>query len=350
MSGVAAGGRLWPPVLIALGVVMLLAAGFAAGYPVWWNHRSSTAGRALVTNFVASPGGLLGEPAPQCVNPPRSATSDTAAGLIEIPTLGMTAPVLQGLSAGVLDVAAGHDAASPWPGGPGESVVESHDVSYFSEVDKLKRGAAVLWIDHCAELRFDVIGHEILKPGAPLRPPASGRGLALITCYPTDALFYTPDRFVLLTTLRATSVAPSRAVRPPEVVLALRVPAPPRLVEEGLDLASSDVLVGFLRITGTPSARFRQSPAGLDLESLALESYIGAEKAVAQHESSWWRDLAVGGVSMPAAPWSDGLDTNVIERVHGTTVQSVTLSSANETFVLKVVHRELLIASVRIAA
>ena len=65
-------------------------------------------------------------------------------------------------------------------------------------------GTAVLWIDHCAELRFDVIGHNY-KPGAPLRPPASGRGLALITCYPTDALFYTPDRFVLLTTLRATS-------------------------------------------------------------------------------------------------------------------------------------------------
>jgi sortase (surface protein transpeptidase) len=58
---------------------------------------------------------------------------------LEIPSLGVRAPVLQGLSDSVLNVAAGHDPASPWPGDVGESIIEAHDVSYFARISALKR-------------------------------------------------------------------------------------------------------------------------------------------------------------------------------------------------------------------
>jgi len=333
---------------MVLGGLLLLAAGLAIAYPVWWNHRSSTVGTSLVKGYGTPPPGLPTQPAATCINPPQSAKAHTAAGLVEIPTLKLTAPVLEGLSDSVLAVAAGHDPASPWPGGVGESVLESHDVSYFSQIGKLRTGADVVWIDHCAELTFKVIGHEVLSPGAVIGPPPSARGLALVTCYPTDVLFYVPERFVLLTTLVSTNKATTTPGRVHVVIPQVKVPAPPDLVAEGLGLANSGVLVGYMYLTGSPSSGWVQGPASLDLEALALESYIGAEKAIAQDDSTWWRDLAEPGLAMPTSVWSNSLDTNVSEDIIGNSVRSVTLSSANETFVLVASHGELLIKTITV--
>ncbi len=347
--------RIWANVAMGLGVLLLIGAGLALAYPVWWNHRSTTVGRSLIRSYGLPPPGLPKQPAATCVNPPQAtgaqltaskgngAPAQSAAGLVRIPALSLTAPVLEGLGDGVLAVAAGHDPSSPWPGGIGESVIESHDVSYFSQIDKLRVGDSVVWIDHCTELTFRVVGHEIASPGDMLNPPRGGRGLALITCYPTNALFYTPDRYVLLTSLvsktrAATTPGPVHVVTPH-----LIVPAPRALVAQGLGLANSGVLVGYMHVTGTPSPGYLQGPASLDLEALALESYIGAEKAVAQHDPKWWKALAEPGLAMPSSLWSNSLDTNVTEHVVGDTVVSVTLSSANETCVLVASHNKLLI-------
>ena len=327
--------------------MLLLAAVIGVAYPLWWNHRSATAGERLVTNASLPSVKPRGAVAADCIHQPSSRSASAAAGVVAIASLHMTAPVLQGLSDSVLAIAAGHDPASPWPGGLGESVLESHDVSYFSEIDRLPRGAVVSFVDDCRKLTFIVTGHEILEPGAPIEPPPNGRGLALITCYPTDALFYTPERFVLLTALDSTTSVRARS-RINVVTENIRVPAPAGLRAEGLTLQGSGVLVGYLHVTGSPSAGFRQGPASLDLEAVALESYIGAERVIVQQHASWWRDLAEPGVAMPASPWSNSLDTNVTEHVRGNSVVSVTLSSDNVSFVLVAVHGELLIQSVHV--
>jgi hypothetical protein len=51
---------------------------------------------------------------------------------------------------------------------------------------------------------------------------------------------------------------------------------------------------------------------------------------------------------MPSSLWSNSDDTNVTEDIAGNTVVSVTLSSANETFVLIVSHGDLLINGVTV--
>ena len=339
--------RFFSGALSAAGIVLLLAAAAGVAYPLWWNHRSATAGERLVTNASLPSPVRRGAVAADCVKQPLSGTASVAAGVVAIASLHMTAPVLQGLSDNVLAVAAGHDPASPWPGALGESVLESHDVSYFSEIDTLRHGAVVSWIDDCRELTFTVTGYEVLEPGAPIEPPPNGRGLALITCYPTDALFYTPERFVLLTSLDST-IAVRATSRISDVTAKVGVPAPAGLRAEGLELQGSGVLVGYLHVTGSPSAGFRQGPASLDLEAVALESYIGAEKVIAQQRASWWRDLAVPGLAMPASSWSNSLDTNVTEHIRGNSVVSVTLSSANVSFELVAVHGELLVQSVHV--
>jgi LPXTG-site transpeptidase (sortase) family protein len=331
---------------MSLGALLVLVAGLAVAYPLWWTHRSHVGGSHLVQQFKKTQ--TPTQVAAKCISPPQSANSQTAAGLVEIPSLSLTAPVLQGLSESVLAVAAGHDPASPWPGGSGESVLESHDVSYFSQIGKLKKGDDVVWVDHCETRTFEVIGSEIVTPGTLLEPPPNDRGLALITCYPTDALFFVPDRFVLLTSLvtlkKATTTPGAVKVVTPNV----KVPAPADLVAQGLTLQDSDVLVGVMKLTGSASTDWVQGPASLDLEALALESYIGAEKAIAANNGTWWKDLATPGLAMPTSVWSNGADTNVTEDIVGNSVRSVTLSSQNVTFVLVPKGGELLIQSVSV--
>ncbi len=337
--------RVWTTLFMVLGVALVLAGAVAVAYPLWWNHRSQVVSSKIIHNFGST--SIPSVPAAHCVSPAETKGATTAAGLVKIPALSLTAPVLQGLSDAALAVAAGHDPASTWPGYRGESIVESHDVSFFSRIGDLHVGQTVIWIDHCAESTFKVIGHEVVSPGTMLPPPPNDRGLALITCYPTNALFFVPDRYVLLTALvtqgrASTTPGPVHVVTPQ-----LKVPAPPALVAQGLTLSQSDVLVGLMKITGSASPAWVQGPASLDLEALALESYIGAEKAIAQGNTTWWKDLAEPGLAMPPA-WSNSLDTNVTEDMSGTTVVSITLSSANVTFVAVPVHGDLLIQSIRV--
>jgi LPXTG-site transpeptidase (sortase) family protein len=332
-------------VMMVVGALLLIVAAFAVAYPAWWNHRSTVVSQHLVKQFETTPPVKV---AGVCVEPPPSRKGQVAAGIVKIAALSLTAPVLPGLTDADLAVAAGHDPASPWPGQEGESILESHDVSFFSRISSLRNGDTVVWINHCNELKFKVVGHEILSPGDVIDPPAGGHGLALVTCYPTDALFYTSYRYVLLTTYVSAAKAQTAPGPVHVVVVHVKVPAPPALVAQGLKLLGSGVLVGVLEETGDPSPGWLQGPAGIDLQNLALESYIGAEKAIAQHNSVWWHDLARPGLPMPHSVWSNSDDTNVTENVHGTHVVSVTLSSANETFVLVNVHGDLLIQSVTV--
>ncbi|MGO9196477.1 MAG: class D sortase [Acidimicrobiales bacterium] len=334
-------------VLTVVGVLLVGAAAVGVGYPLWWQHRSAAGGQHLLHETLSSQPPATGVPHSKTCRPTlpsASSASDHLAGILEVPKLQLRAPVLQGLGDPVLNVAVGHDPASPWPGEAGESVVEAHDVSYFSGISSLKPGSQVLWRDACAETVFEVTATEVVTPGTVLHPPPNDRGLALVTCYPTDALFWTPTRYVVLTALVSTRTTTSEA-NAPQTVTHLIVPAPAALVAEGLTLQDNPILLGTMSITGTPSPRWRQGPAALDVDADALESFFGAEKAIAQGNVGWWRDLAVPGLAMPAA-WSDASRLFVAIGVEGTTVNSVDLHSADVTMKLTVRDGTLLIESV----
>jgi LPXTG-site transpeptidase (sortase) family protein len=328
-----------------MGCMAFAAAVAAIAYPLWWNHRSETTGNGLLREHLLVRHHISGTPRCTPSLPSGNSRSTHLDGILEIPSLGVRAPVLQGLSDSVLNVAAGHDPISPWPGAPGESIIEAHDVSYFARISALARGDRVIWVDACAEQTFRVVATEISVPGAEIFPPPDGRGLALITCYPTNALFWTPYRFVVEAEMVSSGRLTTAPPRPTAGVPHLRVPAPPALVAAGLTLQSNSILLGHLSVTGHPSAAFVEGPAALDAERAALESYFGAEKAIAAGNSAWWHDLAVPGLPMPPA-WPVNDPVSVTLDVAGNSVRSVTLRSAAFTMRLVVRHGALLIASV----
>jgi sortase A len=352
MSTARSGSSRWRMVL---GLSLLAMAAVGVGYPLWWNHQSSAGGQRLLQETLeTSPTGSTKVTSGGAVRtiadckpllPALHSQTSHLVGVLDIARLGVKAPVLQGLTDSVFDVAVGHDPLSPWPGTTGESVLEAHDVSYFAHISSLRAGDEVTWLTGCDETTFKVVSTEVTTPGVVLDPPAGGIGLALITCYPTDALFWTPDRYVVeLSYVSSTRVA-SPTVVGAEDLPVLSVPAPAALVAEGLTLQTNFPLLGSLRFAGRPSQGFVQGPAPLTVESLALEDYFAAQKTVETGDLEWWKAISVPGAALPAA-WSTGAALDVTIDVDATSVVGVTVSSSDVTMQLTVHGHDLLIAGV----
>jgi len=325
--------------LILAGLLLLGVAAGAVGYPLWWQHRSHSAGQTLLRRVSVPVEGTAA-----CRPPAR--VRGGAEGVLVIPSIGVTAPVVAGVSDASLAEAVGHDSASPWPGDLGESVLLAHDVSYFTHLDQLRPGATVIWASGCTRWTFEETGRQIDVPGTLLPAPRSGHGLALVTCWPTDALWWTDQRLVVETRLvsRTTLAAPVRS-RSATPSVALVVPAPKALRSRGLSLDDNPVVLGTLTLTGDPSPAFRVGPAPLEAARAGLEAYIAARLTVGAGDRAWWSHLALPGVPLPGQ-WSEAGILNTVVQVSGERVVRIVLESDGARVVLLPRGHDLLVAAV----
>ena len=310
--------------------VCLVAAALAWEFNAWtFTHHTRAAQQRLLNQEAA-----LSQRAAQTGNCQTSGAT-TPAGVLRASSIGLVAPVEQGLTDPVLADAVGHDPSSVWPGTRGTAVLAAHDVSYFLNIDQLPVGATLQYNTPCETYNFSVTGHQVVKAGSPvLNTP--GPTLVLVTCWPTDALWFTPDR--LIVTASETTVqhlvaqpAPRLSARVTAPYQAPIVSAPPPLVSQGLTLATNSIPMGTMTIGGTPDRTWIQSPGPLNVEGSAVEAFIGGVKAAEQGEGSWWRSLAPGvPLPMPLRggvirDYKSSLNVEVIAR--STRARSVELST-----------------------
>ena len=235
---------------------------------------------------VPDPGVGTGEPTTGAAGTP------VADAVLTASSIGLVAPIVQGTGDAQLDVAVGHVPASSWPGTTGTSVLAAHDVTWFSRIDQLGSGDRISITTDCTTYDYTVASHRVVQAGSEIDQTTTPQ-LVLTTCYPTDALFLTSQRYVLYASLtqvigRGAPVTPSPA--PPAPV----VPAPPALVAQGLDLAHNPAPLGSLTVSGTPSASWQQSVAPLDDETAVLELYFAALRSASQDQPAWWAAVAPG--------------------------------------------------------
>lgn len=109
-------------------------------------------------------------------------------GTIEIPRLGLSRTLLEGISLATLDIAPGHWPGTAMPGNPGNVVVAGHRVDHhrdFRNIDQLARGDEVIFHTSAGRFRYVVTGTSIVS-GAALwvvnQTPASTG--TLIACHP----------------------------------------------------------------------------------------------------------------------------------------------------------------------
>jgi LPXTG-site transpeptidase (sortase) family protein len=341
--------------------VLVVACAVGIGYPLWWMHRSDSGGQALLNeahdrlNQVhhreglgnRSGSGSNGSSVKASCNLTQTHLSHPEPKLpaiLAIPAIGLEAPVLQGLGDPVLNEAVGHDSASVWPGGNGISILEAHDASYFSSLGAVHAGDRIFWIDGCRNLVFRVDRVEVTQPGASLPPPPNGIGVALITCWPTDALFWTPDRLVVLASfVRTQATQPRTTPRSPPLDIAL--PVPSALVSEGLGPSQNGILYRHLRLAGNPARSWAESADPLRTARLAFDELGAARLTIQAGNKSWWSAIALPGVSMPYSISVAG-DFDATIAVNGTSVRAVMLVSPTATVGFVVRSGKLYISSV----
>jgi sortase A len=327
------GRRAVPLVLVAVSIACIGAGLLLAGHIAWFLRSSSVHGAALVQRERRAIS-VSGSGAATCQSLGQygaAAASGEPQGLLEIPLLRLTAPVLQGTGDAVLDDAVGHVPASVWPGQSGTSVLAAHDVTWFSRIDQLRPGDELRYVRPCRTFTYRVTSFSVVPGGARVYSTATAR-IVLDTCYPLDALYLNGRRYLVYADLIKT--APTSAIpAPPARPSPLVVPAPKALAAEGLNLEQNEAPLGVLGLAGSPSASWRQTSAPLQTEVAALTAYFGVVRSAEQANRSWWADLAPSvRRSAAAGLWGGritGYDASLDITLHvrGSRVLGATLST-----------------------
>jgi len=286
--------------LIGVGLLLVAAAVTWQVRATMWTTHSNRVGESLVKKLEKAR-----HKAAETTKGTTAACTTTAStggpqGLLLIPAIGLTAPVEEGTDDAELNVAVGHVPTSVWPGTTGNTVLEAHDVSYFVNIDQLKPGDTIEYETPCTTYDYTVQSHQVIQQGSAVYN-TPGPTLSLVTCWPTNALWFTPTRYLVTasevsslpnTAGGAGSVPPSAA--PPTV------PAPAALVAQGLTLATNSILMGTMSVTGTPDPAYVEGPGPLAVQDSAVESFIAGVRALEQNQLGWWGAVAPG-VPVPSA-------------------------------------------------
>jgi sortase A len=313
-------------VLISLGILLVAAAVTWQVEATLWTTHSERVGRALIAKVQKARHHAAEAPTCTAVSP-----STGPQGLLVIPAIGLTAPVEQGTDDAELSVAVGHVPTSVWPGVAGNTVLEAHDVSYFVNIDKLNPGDTISYETPCATYVYTVQSHQVVAQGATVYNTPTPT-MSLLTCWPTDALWFTPSRYMVtaseVQTIPNTSANSIGSVS--AAATAPAVPAPAPLAAQGLTLATNSVLMGTMTVAGQPDPTWVEGPGPLAVEDSAVESFIAGVKTLEQKQPAWWEAIAPH-VPVPSpmvgadvTAWDGSLDVTVT--ASGTTATGVQLA------------------------
>jgi sortase A len=288
-----------------VGVVLLFGAVFAGSYAFAHQERQRQAQSVLLATERAAMAKIARQSHGAACQV-AGVLPGQLSGILTIPALNLHAPVEEGTDDQELNVAVGHDPQSVWPGVDGAAVFLAHDVSYFVHLDALKPGDAITYATACNTVTFRVRAHQVVPAGSPVAN-STDPSLVLDTCWPPNALFFTPDRLLIRAT-EVGAVTKGRDLNASAQFIktvastSYTTTAPPALRAQGLTLEQNEVPMGTMSLVDA-SVAFAQSPGPLSLEAAALETYFGGLHSGAQRNTAWWHVLAPD-LAMP--PQLDG--------------------------------------------
>lgn len=193
--------RLWTErALLGVGAVCL-----ACGLSAWVDAGvfQFVQGRRLdaLTAALGAGGGHSGSARARrhgsgALDPP--ATPRDLIGRLEIPRIGLSAIVAEGVDAGTLRHAVGHVEASALPGEAGNVVLAGHRDSFFRRLEGVRKGDRVKVTTPGGTFAYEIDSTDIVAPErVDLLEPTAAPTLTLITCYPFNYVGPAPDRFVV---------------------------------------------------------------------------------------------------------------------------------------------------------
>jgi sortase A len=133
--------------------------------------------------------------APQ--DPPLLAAGDLI-GRIEIPRLGLSAVVVEGIVRRDLRRAVGHIPGTPLPGQPGNAGIAGHRDTFFRPLKGIQVDDIITLTTKWGEYRYRVVSSRVVGPNdLAVLDPTANEVLTLVTCYPFYYVGPAPDRFIV---------------------------------------------------------------------------------------------------------------------------------------------------------
>jgi sortase A len=136
----------------------------------------------------------------------READESGVVGRIEVPRLGLSAPVVEGTSGRALRRGVGHVENTAYPGERGNVGLAGHRDSWFRALKGIERGDLIRLRTPDGSFAYAVESFQIVDPGRGDLLEATGHPrLTLVTCYPFHWVGPAPRRFVVF----ARSIGPT---------------------------------------------------------------------------------------------------------------------------------------------
>ncbi len=326
--------------LVGLGTLL-------ATTPLWIPRWSVAAGHALLAKaprphfvpHVALAQSATARFVPAAATPPAPAGQVVAT--LSIPALSLVTAVVQGTGDATLLVAPGHYIASVMPGQVGTSVIAAHNATFFRHLDRLRDGDRIVVTTSQGRFVYQVAGYQVVHHGEGLvdTPYAS---LVLEACYPLNALYLTPDRYVVeavpVSDALAAGVAPALTAANQAANFQAAIPAAVA-TRYPLWLDQNSIPMGELTESGARGAalvRFQQSSEPIAVEEQAIRLW-DAVRYVSQAGSAPALAALVPAAASPAVnPYWRAVQVsfpgvmNVVETVSAAgTPTAVRLSDTN---------------------
>lgn len=121
---------------------------------------------------------------------------------IRIPSIQVSAVIVEGTDVFSMLIGPGHLAGTPQPGEAGNAVVSAHRDTFFRNIMKLKEGDHILVERQGRTYTYAVAGFRIVKPAdTSVTAPTRDNRLTLVTCDPAYYLGPAPRRLVVVSKL-----------------------------------------------------------------------------------------------------------------------------------------------------
>ena len=279
---------------------------FALGAPLWareWAWAGQAALRAKAQRLAAAVGASTRtrpsppQAAPRLPAPPAG----TVVADLSIPVLDVRAAVVAGTDPLALSTAPGWVSTSALPGEDGTAVIAAHNATFFRHLDRLRPGDRIDVVTQQGRFVFAVDRARIVRAGTPLvnsRRPT----LALVACYPLDALYLTPWRYVVDAHLVQSDLA-ATVLQPPARSWPYVAAVPAAIAQRyNLWLSGNNLPMGTLTYQGpaTPAAfRFEGTDLPYDVVAEALRLFFAARDVAALADAADWARMTAGPVPLP---------------------------------------------------
>jgi sortase A len=147
---------------------------------------------------------------------PAAIRAGSLVGMLDVPRLELSTPVIEGDDMRTLQRAVGHLPDTPLPWAGGNSAFAGHRDGLFRPLKDVRIGDEIRFRTTREELRYRVTETSIVMPDdLSVLAPQSHASLTLITCYPFNFVGPAPKRFVVRAERVAGGAATPAAGEPP---------------------------------------------------------------------------------------------------------------------------------------